>query len=358
MGDQPDALDNVMNADGRGDASAPWEEPVPLEGTADLPAFPTNVLPGWLRAWVDAESLALQVPEDLPAMLALAVVATGVAGKVTLLVREGWTEPLAIWTATAMPPAERKSAAFEDATTPISTWEAEQGQRLAPQIAEEASRYRMAEAERDKAEAKAAAAPNAEERAKRTAEAVDLAKSLADMKVSALPKIVADDCTPESLATLLAIHDGRMAVLSPEGDVFDILAGRYSSGVPNLGVFLKGHAGDALRVNRRGRAEYVPHPALTLGLAVQPDVLRGLQSKPGFRGRGLLGRFLFALPVSKVGRREATPPAMPTPVRSAYHRNIRTLLDLSMSTDSDGQPAPHVLRMTVAAQDGIAGFCR
>ncbi|WP_373687041.1 hypothetical protein [Streptomyces lunaelactis] len=32
-------------------------------------------------------------------------------------------------------------------------------------------------------------------------------------------------------------------MLSPEGDLFDIIAGRYSSR-PNLGVFLQGHKGE------------------------------------------------------------------------------------------------------------------
>jgi hypothetical protein len=38
------------------------------------------------------------------------------------------------------------------------------------------------------------------------------------------------------------------ALLSPEGDVFDQMAGRYNQQAgPNLGVYLKGHAGDLLK---------------------------------------------------------------------------------------------------------------
>ena len=61
------------------------------------------------------------------------------------------------------------------------------------------------------------------------------------------------DATPEALAGLLATY-GRIALVSPEGDVFDQMAGRYNQAVgPNLGVYLKGHAGDLLRIDRRGR---------------------------------------------------------------------------------------------------------
>jgi hypothetical protein len=115
------------------------------------------------------------------------------------------------------------------------------------------------------------------------------------MTVPVLPRLIADDITVEAAASLLAEQNGRLAVLSAEGGIFATLAGRYSSGQPNLEVFLKGHAGDLLRVDRKGRpAEHIPQPALTLGLAVQPEVLRDIARMPGFRGRGLLARILYS----------------------------------------------------------------
>ena len=353
-----DALTRMMDgarSGGSTPAPAPWAGPVPLEGTADLPAFPSGVLPGWLQGWAEAEAVALQVPVDLPAMLSLAACSAAVSGKVEVRVRPGWAEPTNLLTVTALPPGERKSAAFADATRPMEDFEAAEARRMAPEIAEAASRYRMAEAALQKAEAAGASAKE-EERGSRTAEAAALARDLAGMTVPAVPRLIADDCTPEALASLLAEQGGRMSVMSPEGDTFDLMAGRYSSGTPNLGVYLKGHAGDALRVNRRGRAEYVQAPALTVGLAVQPDVLRGLQQKPGFRGRGLLGRFLYALPPSMVGHRETRPKPMSPAVRSTYERSILALLALPAGTDADGHPTPHVLRLDPAAEAEIDAF--
>ena len=76
------------------------------------------------------------------------------------------------------------------------------------------------------------------------------------------------------------------------------MAGRYNQAAgSNLGVYLKSHAGDLLKVDRRGGPpEYVERPCLTIGLTVQPEVLQGLADRPGFRGRGLLARFLYSLP--------------------------------------------------------------
>src|SRR4029078_5142104 len=102
----------------------------------------------------------------------------------------------------------------------------------------------------------------------------------------------------------MADNGEKMAILSDEGGIFDILAGRYSNGVPNLDLFLQAYHGSAYRVDRGSRpAVFLKRPALTLGLSPQPSVLRGLAGAPGFRGRGLLARPCFALPESTLGRR-------------------------------------------------------
>src|SRR4030095_11059617 len=120
---------------------------------------------------------------------------------------------------------------------------------------------------------------------------------------------------------------GRIALLSPEGDVFDQMAGRYNQAAgPNLGVYLKGHAGDLLKVDRRGRPpEFVERPCLTIGLAVQPEVLRGVAGGPGCSGRGLLARFLYSLPESLVGRRQAGAPPVPPAVADRYALELQPL---------------------------------
>ncbi len=155
-----------------------------------------------------------------------------------------------------------------------------------------------------------------------------------------------------SLVVVLAEQGGRLAVMSPEGDVFELMAGRYSgNNAPNFGVFLKGHAGDDLRVDRMGRpAEFVKNPTLTLGLTVQPGVLHGLADKPGFRDRGLLARFLYAVPESLVGRRDTNAPTMPQRVRESYARRLTQLLTLTADTTAEGKATPHVLRLDTGAR--------
>jgi len=186
------------------------------------------------------------------------------------------------------------------------------------------------------------------------AEAIARAAEAANLIVLPIPRWLVDDADPEALASLLATY-GRIALLSPEGDVFDQMAGRYNQQAgPNLGVYLKGHAGDLLKVDRRGRPpEYVQRPCLTIGLAVQPDVLRVLASRPGFRGRGLLARFLYSLPPSLVGRRQAGAPPVPGPVADRYTVELQAL---AASLTSPASNDPTVLTLDPLAGDLLLAF--
>jgi hypothetical protein len=143
------------------------------------------------------------------------------------------------------------------------------------------------------------------------------------------PRLWTQDVTPEKMAAMMAEQGERLAVFSDEGGIFDILAGRYSNGTPNLDLFLQGHAGSAVRVDRKsGPPVILQHPLLTVGISPQPDVLQALKDKPGFRGRGVLARFLYGLPASPLGYRSLTPEPVPPEVEKAYQRGIHALLSL------------------------------
>jgi replicative DNA helicase len=329
-----------------------WAPPIPFGMAGGVPAFPVQVLPGWLAEYVAAVATATQTPPDLAGMLALAVLATVAAGAVEVEPRPGWREPLCLFLAVGMDAGSRKSGVFTAMTRPVADFEREQAAAALPGITETAVLRRIADQVAATAEAAAGKAPASQQEQAR-AEAIARAAEAASLVVPPLPRWLVDDATPEALAGLLAVY-GRIALLSPEGDVFDQMAGRYNQAAgPNLGVYLKGHAGDLLKVDRRGRPpEYVERPCLTIGLAVQPEVLRGLASRPGFRGRGLLARFLYGLPESLVGRRQ--PGALPVPpaVADRYTLELQALAaTLTTPAGPDAGEGPAVLTFDQAAAE-------
>jgi len=178
-------------------------------------------------------------------------------------------------------------------------------------------------------------------------------------EVPSLPRLWAQDITPEKLGVLMAEHDEKIAIMSDEGGIFDILAGRYNGGIPNLDVFLQSHAGAPVRVDRGSRKSVHMHtPALTMGLSPQPDVLKSLTGKPGFRGRGLLARFLYALPESKLGFRLLNCDPVPENVTNHYHDGIKALHDIKPNTDENGNTVPYTLKINPSGYKAWKDFQR
>jgi replicative DNA helicase len=140
------------------------------------------------------------------------------------------------------------------------------------------------------------------------------------------------------------------AVLSDEGEICSVIAGRYGG---SFEVFLKAHNGQVLTIERQGRARvHVRKPALTLGLAVQPDVLQSLIAKRHVRERGLL----VAVPRSNVGYRAIAPSPVPERVIESYDENVRRLLEQPDQLDEYGELRTTVLTLSEKAQEFFTRF--
>jgi hypothetical protein len=338
-------------------ASDSWEEPMPLgEGTSP-PPFPAGILPEWLENWVIDEATKTQTPPDLAALLVLAAAGAGIAGKCAVQIRPGWTEPANIFTVVALRSGERKSAVFCDMLGPIQALEREERERLRPLIATAESRRRVLE-NRLKAAERKAAKGTLSEATKAQQDADKLAKELADHVVPEWPRLFCDDATPEALEVLLCKHGGRMFQAADEGTAFEIAKGRYSE-TANFDVYLKGHAGSPLRTDRVKRdAIAVDAAYLSVGLAVQPDVLQGLHGQTSMRGRGFLARWLYAVPESSVGERTICAPPMPKATATTYFNNLTALWKLPGDTDDNGRPQLRVLRFSHDADGALQDFER
>jgi hypothetical protein len=187
-------------------------------------------------------------------------------------------------------------------------------------------------------------------------EAGDLAVELDSMPEPALPRLLVDDATSEKLGMMLADQGGRIASMSPEGGVFDLMAGLYSkSGMPQFGVYLMGHSGDDLITDRVSRKSVrVERPALTCCYTIQPDVIAGLAEHAAFRGRGLLARFLYSFPRSPIGKRQVAATPVPESVSEAYRQAVRLLATDSENIEYGSEP--FTLRLTAEAETALRGW--
>lgn len=323
-----------------------WPDPI-LPGLRPVPDIPALVLPGWLGDMALAVSASTQTPPALAVLVGLGVLATALQRRyVVAPFGDSYTEPLSLWTLSASPSGTRKSAVLSAMQAPLIYWEKLLRDRMRPEIARVKAARDVAERRIDRLRNDAAKAKDAQERESLTEE-IKREKTDKPDELRA-PRLFTGDTTPERLQALLAEHGERMAVLSDEAGIFQIMAGLYNGGAANLDVFLQGHAGSSMRVDRAGRSAHVDQPALSFGLLLQPGVLADVAGSRRFRDTGLLARFLFALPVSTVGKRDVRKHApIPQAVRDEYEYQVLRLL----GDESVAVGEPVVLVLSDAARE-------
>lgn len=324
----------------------------------DAPEIPPDLLPGWLGDYADAVARQTQTPPAMAVMLALSTVATCAAKRFEVAPKhEGsYSEPLNLWTATALPPASRKTAVISAMTAPLVEWEKSEAKRLAPAIKEDNARRRTLSQRIKKLEKDAA---SAEDTAQREELLQQIGKVENEMPEELrAPRLWTGDTTPERLQSLLEEQGERMAVLTDEGGIFEVMAGLYNDGRANLDIFLQAHAGKAARIDRQTRTAYLDAPALSFGLAIQPAILAdmGSGSKRRFRGNGTLARFLFTVPRSNIGSRNVRATyQVPATVEARYRAGIFDLLAIPPQV-VEWREIPRLFTLTPEALDSWQAF--
>ena len=171
------------------------------------PSFPTQALPRWLSLFVKAEATATQTPEDLAAMVTLAVIATACAKKFEVEVRTGWREPLNIFTVTALPRETANPPSSKDAVESLEEFEQLEARRLAMEIAEARSRRKILEKAVHRAQEDAARASSSE-RETLSEQAGGLARKLDEttalFRLAARPTISPPNAWPACFMSMVA----------------------------------------------------------------------------------------------------------------------------------------------------------
>ena len=320
-----------------------WEPPIPFTQHT-LPEFPVDAFPPAIRDYVLAVAETTQTPVDMAATAALAVLALCQQGKYRIKGKDDWIEPLNLFTVIVAEPSERKSAVIGHMIRAVQQFEAAYNQQHSGAIERSKLEKRMLEKQQR----------NLEEmvlKGKAQMEGLqDISMQLANFREVMPMRLYVDDVTTEKLTSVLSENKGTAAIVSAEGGIFDMLSGIYTKNV-NIDVFLKGHSGDTIRVDRIGRnSESIMNPALTVLLAVQPNVLSGMMSNGTFRGRGLTARFMYCMPHSKVGERKYRTQPIPDEVSRCYDLTIRNLLD-------EGTPQiPELICLTPEADKLLEAF--
>lgn len=299
-----------------------WEPPI-LFDEYEIPEIKSSILPSPLKEFAIAISKSAETPEAMASMCVIAVLSTALQGKFEVKPRKDGEhkETLNIYTLTALPPANRKSAILKSCIYPLQEWEREQREILEPKIKKQKSCYESEKKIIDVMRKKLKFDNNSDL-------IKEIAKKESELKEpQILPRLFVNDTTPESLAIIVTEQNNRMSIFSDEGGIVDTMAGLYSGGNANIDIWLKGWDGGHFRQKRKDRDLDI-NPLLTINLVVQPVIIQNLGGKKVYNGKGLLERFLYCIPKSNLGYRTNNQDAISSQIKDNYNQKIRDLLNI------------------------------
>jgi Protein of unknown function (DUF3987) len=255
------------------------------------------------------------VSPDLPAMLALTALSVACAKKITVNPEGEWVEHVNLFLATALPPSAGKSPAFKAMLGAINEFEAEIREESEEKAAVVEVEKRVLEGRMKNRESMSD-----------TDGANEIRRQIKALPSTIRPQLTTSDVTQEAMVKILSEQGGRLALISPEGGVFDMMLGRYSDQA-SLTEYLSGFSGENIKVDRKTAGSFdVSQAVLTIGVTVQPVVLEAL-ADPRLRRKGLSARFMYSLPESKVGQRNYLNRAVvDRSVGVQYAQRLRALL--------------------------------
>jgi putative DNA primase/helicase len=289
-----------------------WETPENLlEANSESARYPLGALPGVVGDAVREVVEIVKCPPALAANSALSVLA--VAGQGIANIQPNIRikhSPLSLYLLSIGESGERKTTADNFFSGVLDMWSYQKQQETEPDLIK--ARADMAawkaEVEGIKDAIKQAARKGQDNHENRTR--LELAEAT-QPKAVYTPSMVFEDTTPQSVAFDLVHEWPSAGILSSEaGVVFGGHGMKADNITGNLAALNKLWEGGSMPIKRRGEGGsfHVRDVRLSMGLAVQPSIIRDFYDTNGdkARGSGFTARFLLAYPNSTKGNRLET----------------------------------------------------
>ena len=272
-------------------------------GDDDAPVpFPIECLPPYIALMVRAVATTQRVPDSLPGVMALALVAASIGKGLVLDWRPGKSPtPANIFVLLSALSGSGKSECYNQIARVFLDFERIMQERwrkeILPQFQEE---LRYAEGQLKKIDGKLRRDSTPPEDVERyRGQAKYFLAQIEELKLKLHePQISIQDATVEKVATVM--HQNDEAIFSTSSDarkLCDNLLGRYSANkkLADDGIYVAAWTGDDVKVDRQGREGVrLAKPCMTLLWALQPDALGMLLDEDSLQQSGFLARCLPA----------------------------------------------------------------
>lgn len=275
-----------------------WEQPTPLDLIEHPKTLPAASMPSCLYEICSHLGKVMKVPIELPYNLALSIVATTI-GNLAEAVFPTHKEPAPYWGMTIMESGTRKSPTFKALITPLLV--AERSLQTAWK-----ENHRTWFCQKEIAEARIRDAKNTKRKKGENHYALvnDMRSDREIIENEPIePHLWTQDSTPQSLAKLIC-ENKSLGLFSPEGgSIFDGLGQYSNSRGADIGIWLSGHAGDAIKYTRVSGKHYSADKALlSVGVTLQSEAFQTLARDEMLVRRGFLARFAIFFPPDPRGK--------------------------------------------------------
>lgn len=299
-----------------------WELPKEIEeDKCGCMKFPIDELPEALKNYLQAVSEYMQVAPEMCVLPMFSVLAMCVQGKAVIKhPYKSHTEPLNLYTITIASSGQRKSGCMAQFMRPVKKFQDDYNKEHMAEIEHYKTEKMFLENKRQML----ITGKNAD-----LEKAQEITDELIKLKKKREILLAVKDATPEALATIMAQHNGRMAIIDSEGAIFDVLSGIYSGGASNINLILEAYDGDDYSIIRCTReSTMIKKATLTIGIMTQPAHFEKAMANRQFVERGFLNRFLFAFPEYHVEKAELDSPDIPHEVQAEYDNIVNKLLKM------------------------------
>lgn len=291
---------------------------IPLRDDSPQREFPIKALPPILREMVIGIAETTGTDPAMAATSILSAISYCFTSRYRMQGKADHSEPPMIYSFIIAEPSERKSPVVKFIKKPFVDFELKYNQEHAEEFHKIEAMKKKLLFEADKLEKEGSKDVDQIAKLKTQAEQIgDVGKR----------RITVEDITPESLIQLMG-RNRSLLMISDEAGMLGNFAGRYSNNsMPNMDMILKAWSGESFFCDRATKETIqIPTPCLSISLAGQPYLWDNMVSNPIFRNSGLLARFFYCFPKSKVGTRRYDSKAIATAVVDSYNKLIDILL--------------------------------
>lgn len=308
-----------------------WPDLIPFGDYSGLPDFPTEALDPFGRQMVTAIADVAQVDAGLPGSLYLGILSAACHFNINLVSHK---EKSNLYLNVIAYPGERKSVVESILSKPVYEFQREREAEMSETIRAAMTKKKLLDSRLQHILKQAASEEDPKKMGKLKEEVNLLSTELQNNPIPTEPTYILDDVTTEKLGLLMSQNEERMAIISSEAGIFQLIAGYYSEKDANIDLYLKSFSGDPWSCQRIGRGMLrMEHPTITISVCSQPEVLAGLGRNKNFRGRGLLARFLYVVCRQQAGYRQRQVKFIPDAQIQQYRNHVFKLMKMPIGSE-------------------------